>query len=236
MDELEREVKKLKNLVQNKNKSQEELEILAKEKIERSEILGALKFTLPGEEKFAKELLEKYLSAKSFEIFAERDTLRTLIDFEIILERVKSYINTETSKANPVPPVQMLDQLQKFSEHIEDLKDKLHLTEKEEQKTVLDEWNKLKAKALVYYKESAGCNVAKCPECKKLFMILKDMRGHTTEKITFFKKTILYNKEMYSWFDKGTITKEQLALALGVSINDVILVYENIYKNESKEE
>ena len=232
MDELEREVKKLKNLVQNKNKSQEELEILAKEKIERSEILGALKFTLPGEEKFAKELLEKYLSAKSFEIFAERDTLRTLIDFEIILERVKSYINTETSKANPVPPVQMLDQLQKFSEHIEDLKDKLHLTEKEEQKTVLDEWNKLKAKALAYYKESEGCNVVKCPECKKLFMLLKDVKNYTAEKILMFRRTILYNHKLFELYDQKKLTIEEMAEILGVGIDYITLIYENTYKND----
>lgn len=233
MDNLEREIKKIKNLKQNQGKSDEELTSLAKDNLEKQEIISSLKFCSTDKEReFALDLLWKYLTSKSFENPAERDTLRNLIDFEVILDRVKDYINTETSKANPVPPVQMIDQLQKFSEHIESLKDKLSLTQKEAQKNVLEEWNKLKNKALAYYKENAGCNVVKCPECKKLFMILKDVKGHTTEKITFFKRTLLYNKALFELYDKKIIDTAKMAEILGVSPDYVELIYNQIFLNE----
>jgi uncharacterized C2H2 Zn-finger protein len=236
MDNLEREIKKIKNLKQNQGKSEEELTSLAKDNLEKQEIISSLKFCSTDKEReFALDLLGKYLTSKSFENPAERDTLRNLIDFEVILDRVKDYINTETSKANPVPPVQMIDQLQKFSEHIESLKDKLSLTQKEAQKNVLEEWDKLKAKALAHYKESAGCNVVRCPECKKLFMILKDIKGHTTEKITFFKRTLLYNKALFELYDKKIIDTAKMAEILGVSEEYIALIYENTYKNDKKE-
>jgi hypothetical protein len=233
MTELERKINQIKNLSQNQGKSKEELISIAKESLEKDAIIDSLKFcSTEKERKFALELLGKYLSSKSFENPAERDTLRNLIDFEVILDRVKDYINTETSKANPVPPVQMIDQLQKFSEHIESLKDKLSLTQKEAQKNVLEEWNKLKNKALAYYKENAGCNVVKCPECKKLFMILKDVKGHTTEKITFFKRTLLYNKALFELYDKKVIDTAKMAEILGVSPDYIELIYNQIYLND----
>jgi len=233
MDNLEKKLREIRNLKQNKGKSEEELISVAKDALEKESIISSLKFCSNDKEKdFALDLLGKYLTSKSFENPAERDTLRNLIDFEVILDRVKDYINTETSKANPVPPVQMIDQLQKFSEHIEELKDKLSLTQKEAQKNVLEEWNKLKTKALTYYKENAGCNVVKCPECKKLFMILKDIRGHTTEKITFFKRTLLYNKSLYELYDKQIISLEKMAEIFGTSIDYIILIYNNIYLND----
>jgi uncharacterized C2H2 Zn-finger protein len=235
MTNIEKEVRRLRNLTQNKNKNEEELIIIAKESLERQEILGSLTFCLDSEKKFATELLNKYLEESSLESTSEKDTLKHLIDLEVLLERIKTQLNSEYGKANPTIPIAFIQQVTELTNQIMDLKDKLGLSKQKEQQTVLDEWNKLKAKALAYYKESAGCNICRCPECKKLFYILKDMRGHTTEKAPIFKKTVLYSREMYSWLEKGLITKEQLAKALGISIDGIIYIYENIYKNDTSE-
>lgn len=232
MDNLEKIKKQLRNLKQNKDLSDAEIEIKAKEQLEKQEIISSLKFALPEEMDFAQDLLSRYLMFKSFENPAERDTLRNLIDFEIILERVKKYINSETVKANPVPPVQMIEQLQKFNEHIEELKESLGLTQKEENKNVLEEFNKLKAKALAYYKEHEGCNVVKCPECKKLFMLLKDVSNYKAEKITFFKRTLLYNKPLFELYDKKILDITKMAEILGVSPDYIDLIYNQIYLND----
>ena len=232
MDNLEKEIKRLRNLKQNQEKSEEELILLAKDKLEKQDILSSLTFCLEDEKEYARNLLEKYLSESSLESASEKDTLKHLIDLEILLERIKTYLNTEYGKANPAIPIAFIQQVTELTNQITELKVKLGLSQKEEQKNVLEEWNKLKAKALAYYKENAGCNVIKCPECKKLFMILKDVRGYTSEKIKFFRRTLLYNKEMFSWLDKKIVTKEQLAEAFGVSVDYINLIYENIYKND----
>ena len=67
MNSLESLVKKWKNLPQYKDKTEDELLILAKASLDKEEVLGSLNLCLPGEEKFAKTLLNKYLASKSFE-------------------------------------------------------------------------------------------------------------------------------------------------------------------------
>ena len=235
MDNFEKTKNMLRGQKQNKGKSEEELDLLTKEKIEKDEILGSLTGCLPEEMKFASDLLQNYLAESSLSSYAEKDTLKQLVYLEVILERVKVYINKETEKANPVPPIQMLEQLQYLNKQIIEIKNELGLTQKEDQKTVLDEWNKLKAKALNYYKESAGCNVVKCPECKKLFMLLKDVRNYTPEKITFFKKTMLYNKKLFEIYELGRITKEEMATILGVSNEYIELIYNQTYLNDKND-
>jgi hypothetical protein len=232
MDNLEREIKKQRNLVQNKSKSEEELELIAKESLQRQEILGSLTFALDDEKSFAINLLNKYLEESSLESASEKDTLTHLIDLEVLLNRIKKQLNTEYGKVNPAIPIAYIEQVTELTNQIMELKKSLGLSQKEEQKTILDEWTKLKNKALAYYKENEGCNVVKCPECKKLFMLLKDVRNYTAEKITFFKKTILYNKKLYELYDKKAITLEQMTEVLGVSADCIELIYNQIYLND----
>lgn len=235
MNPLEREIKKIRNLRQNQEKSEEDLASLAKANLEKQEIISSLTFCTNEEErKFATNLLENYLAESSLEKYAEKDTLRQLIDTEIVIERVKKYLNTEYVKANPAIPTQMLDQLAALNKQTIELKDILRLTDKEEQKNTLEQWEKLKNKALNYYKENAGCNVVKCPECQKLFYILKDMTGHTAAKIPFFKRTLLYNKKLYELYEQQKLTMEEMAAILGVSNDYITYIFENVYKNDKK--
>jgi len=234
MNHLDREVRRIRNLTQNKNKTEEELLIIAKESMERQEILSSLTFCLEDEKKFATELLNKYLEESSLESASEKDTLKHLIDLEVLLERIKKQLNTEYGKVNPTIPIAFIQQVTELTNQIMELKDKLGLSRKQEQQTVLDEWNKLKAKALAYYKESAGCNVVRCPECNKLFMLLKDLKGYSAEKTTWFKKTLLYNKKLFELYDQRRITIEEMAIIFGVSKDYIVHIYENEYKNDKE--
>ena len=151
---------------------------------------------------------------------------------EVLLERIKKQLNNEYGKANPTLPIAFIQQVTELTNQIIDLKEKLGLSKQKEQQTVLDEWNNLKVKALNYYKESAGCNVVRCPECKKLFMILKDMKSCIETKLPWFKKTLLYNKKLFELYDQRRITLEEMATIFGVSIDYIIYIYENIYSND----
>jgi hypothetical protein len=230
MNQLDKIKNKLKNLQQNKTLSDTELTSLAREKLEKDEIITSLKFCANEEErKFAQDLLQKYLSTKSFENPAERDTLRNLIDFEVILDRVKNYINIETSKANPVPPVQMIEQLQKFSEHIEELKESLALTQSAEQSDFIKTWDLLKKKALKYYEENKGINTVKCPYCQNLFQLLFDRTDYKEMKAVWFRGTQLYNEPLLKLYHEKVITEDKVAEILGVSNSYVKLLYEDIF-------
>jgi len=235
MNNLDKEIKKQRNLVQNKDKTEDELSSIAKESLNRQEIVGSLTFCLEGEKSFALSLLNRYLSESSLETSSEKDTLTHLIDLEVLLNRVKTQLNNEYSKANPTIPIAFLQQVTELTNQITDLKTKLGLSKQKEQKDVLQEWENLKAKALAYYKEHAGCNVVRCPECKKLFYILKDMKGHTVEKMPFFRKTLLYNRPLFEMYDQHRLTLEEMTTILGVSVEYIIYIYENEYKNEKKQ-
>jgi len=231
MDKIKKIIRSIRNLPQYKNLSEEELIKIAQQQAENKELVETLSFCLDDEKKFAKKLLENYLAERSFENFSERDTLMQLIGIEVLAERIKKFLKTEGEKANPSIPLQMVEQLTTINKQSMELKDKLGLTRKENTNT-LDEWETLKKKALTYYQENKGCNVAKCPYCQKMFMILKDMRGHHEEKLPIFKRTVLYNKELYEPYEKGIITKEKLASIQGVHPDYVEYIFENIYKNE----
>jgi len=234
--EREKLFNKYRNLPQYKSLTEEELYKKVDEYLQKDELLGSLNFAINSEErKFAQSLLDRYLEESSLESAAEKDTLRQLIDLEILAERYKTILRKEYEKTNPAIPKDDVEQLRETEKQILELKDSLGLS-KREQSNTLEEWNLLYKKALTYYKENAGCNVAKCPYCKRLYLIMKDMRGHTTEKVTFFKKTILYNKEMYRWYEEQKVTREEMATAFGVAPEFIDLIYEDIYKNDKVQE
>ena len=234
-NELESKIKRIRNLKQNQNKSEEEIIALAKQQLEKETIINGLAFCIGDEEKdYANKLLEEVLNEASITSISDRDTLKQFIDNSILIERIKAEIKKEYEKGNPSIPLKMSEELRSLQDLNYTLKERLGLTKKESQ-DVLEEWNKLKEKAINYYKEHAGCNVARCPYCKKLFMILKDMRGHTTEKIPIFKKTLLYNKKLFEKFEKQeSLTLDDMMEILGVSADYIYYVLEKVYKNEKK--
>jgi len=68
MDNLEREIKIVSTQKQNQGKPPEEIRNIAKDNLERREILGSLTFCIDDKEKeFASNLLNKYLSESSLE-------------------------------------------------------------------------------------------------------------------------------------------------------------------------
>jgi len=242
-ERIEQIKKQLRGLSQNKSKTEEELNALSQETYNRQEILGNLKFCINDEEKkFAKDLLEKYLESKSFVNPAERDTLRNLIDFEVILDRVKDYINKETSKSNPVPPVQMIDQLQKFSEHIEELKEKLDLVQKKDEKNdivkttdnLLERFHKWINKP-----ENRSNYEFQCPKCAEIFLIrrrLDKITDEVKEHPWFIDGGILFNKQIFIDLELGKISESQASRYLDSSLDYITWIKQNYPLNQDKNE
>ena len=234
MTELQKIEKKLRNLKQNKDKTEEEISFLAQEELNRKKIIGSLTFCITNEErKFATNLLTKYLEESSIESNADRDTLRQLIDFEILVERIKSYLNIEYGKANPAIPTHMLDELRKNNELILKLKESLRLINQEKtQSSWVETWEMLKKKALKYYETHAGCNTTKCPECQNVFRLMMDTTDLKIGKETFFRGTILYNEPLYGLYHQKKLAKEEMAEVFGVSPDFIDFLYNWIYLKE----
>jgi hypothetical protein len=230
MDKLEVIINKLSHLTQNKNKTPEELRVLAEEELRKKEIISSTMCVNDEEALFANNLLKKYLSQGSIESESDKETLRQLIDQELISERFKHLLKVQYSASNPAQDMDMVEQLDKVVERIGELKEQLGLSQSDRQSaTWLAEWDKLKRKALHYYETHKGCNVVKCPYCSKLFYLLLKTEHLTAETCNWFKGTALYNKPLMQLIENNVITREKASEILGVNILYVDKIYDNIY-------
>jgi hypothetical protein len=235
--DLQKEINKIKGLAQNKGKSEAELEAIVKEQQDKKIILEHLAFCINDEEKlYATDLLNRYLSQKTFENEAEKDTLGQLIDQELLAERFKAILKKDYGATNPSQSVEIVEQLDGVVDRIESLKDKLGLTAKDAiQNSFQDVWNEMKKKVLKYYEETKGCNVTKCPYCQHIYQLTLRTEKLTPEQCSWFKGTILYNRDVFKLYDEKRITTEETAKILGTSVYYVEMLYNNIYLKEKSE-
>jgi len=237
MDSLSKIKRRLKGLKQNQGLSEEELNRLAKEKLEREEILSSLVFIVDEKEKkLAEDLLSRYLTNSSIESEADKDTLKQLIDLEILVERIKEFLKKESIDKKGAIPTHMLQELRDTNDQVLVLKEKLGLSsENKENANWVEVWENLKKKAIKYYEEHKGCNTVKCPYCQGLFHLLFDRTKYKEIKSTWFRGTILYNDKLYSLYHEKKITKEEMVNIFGVSEFYIDLLYNSIYLKNRKE-
>jgi hypothetical protein len=237
MSDLEKTIKKLSNLTQNKNKTPEEVKLLAEEELLKKEIIDNTFAATKEEEEYVKELLKKYMGQGSIETESDKLTLNQLLCQELIALRFQNLLKIQYSAANPAQDLEIVEQLDKVVKRISELKVELGLSQKDRQSaTWLAEWDKLKRKALAYYETHKGCNVVKCPYCSKIFYLLLKTEHLTAETCNWFRGTDLYNLKLMQMVEKNQITRQDAADVLGVNILYVDKIYDQIYlKNKSKE-
>jgi hypothetical protein len=241
MDNIEREVKKLKNLIQNKNKTNEELEILAKENIQRQEILGSLTFALDDEKSFATNLLNKYLEESSLQSASEKDTLTHLIDLEVLLNRIKKQLNTEYDKANPAIPIVFIEQVTELTNQIMELKEKLGLLKEDENndvsKTISDLLERFHK--WINKPENRSNFECQCPKCEEIILIRRRLDKEKDEIKShpwYIEGGILFNKEIFKDFELGKISENQVVRYLNVTSDYINWIRQNYPLNQDKSE
>jgi len=242
MDNLKREVKKIRNLKQNQGKSEEELNSLAKESLEKNEITNSLTFCLPEEKEFATNLLNKYLLESSISSFSEKNTLRNLIDLEILLERVKKFINNEQSKANPTIPLQFLEQVTELTNQIIEIKEGLGLVSKKDGKNdaskVIDDLTERFHK-WINKPENRSNYEFQCPKCAEIFLIRRRLDKEKDEVVDhpwFIDGGILFNKAIFEDLELGKISEDQAARFLNATLDYIKWIRQNYPLNQDKNE
>ena len=237
MDNLEKKINKLRNLKQNKDKTNDELVVLAKEEIEKKDVISSLTYCVNEEESdYAQKLLTNYLNQSSIESEADKDTLRQLIDMSVLAERFKSLLKTEFAKSNPAIPIQMVEQLRETEKQILELKNSLGLTNKDKiNQTWIQDWKNLEKKCLNYYKEHAAETYTRCPKCQHMYRLLMRVDNKEKASATFFRGTKLYNKKLFSLYHEKILTDVEVAEILGVSVQYIFYMYTELFLMEKKE-
>ncbi len=234
MKNIELYKNQIRKLKQNSNKTEEEIELLAQQKIKQEELLDSISYLSDDvEKKFALNLLNEY-AQYNLESPSEKDTLNQLIYIDILIERVKKFLNIESSKANPTVPISMTEELRNLNEQSLKLKEALGMNKDKKDSNLVETLDELEKKALAYYEEHKGCNEFQCPYCQGIFHLLWDRTNCKEIKSVWFKGTMLYNEALLDLYDKKIIDKEKCAEILGVSDYEVDIVYELFLNEKAK--
>jgi hypothetical protein len=218
---------KYKNLPQYKNLSEEELYKKVDEYLQKDEMLGSLTFAVNAEEKkFAQELLNRYLEESSLESAAEKDTLRQLIDLEILAERYKKILKTEYEKSNPAIPKDDVEQLRETEKQIQLLKKDLGLSSNRDDQVnnvakIIEDY-KIRLRKWINMPENRSNYTFQCHNCGETFLVRRRLDKEKDEIKThpwFIEGGILFNKEIFKDLTDGKITQEQAARYLDCSID-----------------
>lgn len=229
MDRLEKRIEQLGKLKQYKNLSKEDLEKVAKERIEKENIEEAFdNIKSSVERKKAIALTEKYLDGHLIEDSGDLDTLHRLVYLEILADRIKDFIETESKEKDGAIPMKMVSQLMELETQIVATKKTIGLCKKEEQEQVSNateivENLKSRFKKWINQADNRSNYTVRCvnPECGKTFLIRRRLDKDKDEVIEhpwFIEGGVLFNKELFRCFlSKKPLTDENMKKILNVS-------------------
>ena len=134
MNDIQKEIKRLSNLVQNRNKDKSSLEGQARINVWKKQINIKSKFENIEEQNLAEDNLDAYLNNYVFQDFSDVQNVADLVYEEILKNRLQkeidSIVNNEKTK---FVPDKLIDSLHSIESRIWELKEKVGITGKKEQ-------------------------------------------------------------------------------------------------------
>jgi hypothetical protein len=224
--ELDLLVKKLKNLAQYKNKTEEELISIAEKQIENNRFLDKLSFVNDDDEKkYARDLFESYMSEYEITDVGDKDTLYQLIDLELLAFKIKKAINDSGKDAKGAIPMRLVETLHQHMESITKLKQQLGMTKAEKEKNTSDavraiESLKIRFKLWINQAENKANYTLKCPHCLSYVLIRRRIdkdKDEVLEHPWFINGGILFNRYLFQYLEEGKLTEEEVCNILKVS-------------------
>lgn len=221
-DRIEKEMIRLKNLPQYKNKTDDYLQEKATLNIKKRESNDiADRFDEPSEKKFATKIYESYLQGYPFiDSVSDLSALADLVYEEVLKARLEKQINSIKRDSNGahIVPDKQLTTLHDIQNQILSLKTRLGIDRpiKEEDKelTGLQELQKRFHKYIQVNKHEF---TTKCSCCGEMLLLRRRVKDFEVLKHPMFSGTWLYNEDMISDVKSGILTKEQAAKYLKTS-------------------
>ena len=213
---------------QYKDLPEEEIKKLAQAKLEKELKIEKLDgFNSEEEKELANSIMEKY-TAYNIEDESEKDTLNQLVYLEVIVERVKKFIDKEFNDKSAIP-MEMLEELRELNSQVLELKAALGVNKEKERQEFIEVWEDLQQKAINHYNEHAGEYYQECPKCHELFRGILKITDYDFKVATFFKETDLYNPVLYKAFHEKRLTLQEMADTFGVDYKYINLIYEQLF-------
>lgn len=226
-------LKKIQNLVQYKNKTPEELDIIAEEMLakekEAQELSSIEWIGLSKKEKEkATEKYKQYREKYNISKLSDTEDLKTLIQTEIIIERIQEKIGAEER----IPKKGIIDSLTSLQRQVNELKARLGL-HTEDKKNDFDRIQLLKKKYRKWMDENQLSRETKCPNCSKVFLLRMRTDKYEPQKHPYLKDNILCNEHLLKLYKEQKITKEDVANVLGCGVFYVDWILNKLEEKEN---
>ena len=240
MTDLEKEIRHLSNLRQNKTRAISSLEKEARINVWTRQIAIAERFTDEEEKKLAVQLFDNYLQNFEFCDYNEITLVADLIYEEILKERIQKDINKiSDDESNHYISDKIINSLHSVEDRILSLKERLHISSNQDKDdlTALQELTKKYELYIPFHRNEFTLEVPFiCTSCGhedvELHLIRRrcDKNNFDVLKHPFFSGRFYFNRRGIELVKKGIWTKEQYAFVFYTSPQYVDWCIENEHK------
>jgi hypothetical protein len=219
MTDLERELNRLSNLKQNKEKSKADLERDAQINCWKRQAKVDNRFLNSGEKQKAVELFENYLNNYEFANYNEITLLSDLIYEEILLRRIQDEINKiGEDKNTKIIPEKAIVSCHEVQDRILQLKERLGIS-KAKDKDDLTALEILEKRFDTYIPFHRNEFTTVCSKCGTPLLLRRRCDNENFQNLIhpFFSGRFYFNRRGIELVKKGIWTKEQYAFVFFTS-------------------
>jgi hypothetical protein len=232
---IKAEIKRISNLKQYANASDEQLEKIAQKNLVLADLVNNGNFIDDKEKKQAKQCFEKYLEAHDFENYSDLSTLSMLVFNEILVCRIQSTINGCKTKDDKIYiNDKMVKSLHEAENQVLSLKTKLRI-DKEEKVDELTALQLLKKRFHTFIQENKNeftlAVPYTCSSCGKddvkLILVRRKVKDFEVIEHPHFSGRFWYNKVAMDMVESGTLSPDAYAKIFSTSIDYVNWALQN---------
>lgn len=207
MDEkILKEVSRLKNLPQYKNKTADEMNEIASNNLKKKNADISSKFENPEEQAEAKRLYDQYLEQYPNLTHAQLDVVQDIVVHQINKIYVQGQINKDKKEEKPVHNA-YLEQIQDIEKHIFELKEKIGIN-KEIEVQELTGLQVLDKRFTKYINEHKHEFTTACKECGTLLLLRRRVAGFDCIQHPWYAGRWFFNYEILKDVKEGKLSKE----------------------------
>ncbi len=213
--DIEKEVKRLSNLLNYKDLDPSELESIAKINVHVRELKKNPLFIDDAEKKLSEKLFYNYLKNNELESNSDIDTLKSLVFNQIFEQRIQGELNKLKTEGK-YPPDKLIKSLVEVQDQKAKLKVKLGIDRKDDETDDLSAYQLLHKRVDKYindHKDEFSIGLGfECEKCNHknwdTFLLYKQIKDFKILKHPWYAGRFLFNYEIVKDVKDGKISKE----------------------------
>lgn len=214
--DLNKEIKRIANLQQNKGASDAVIEAQAKINIWKRQINISDKFESDDDKDLSKKLFDDYLKNYEFDSYSDLNTLADLIFEEVLKHTIQGFLSKASAdETKTYISEKQIKSLHDIEERVIELKVRLNIINEDDSKTELNALQMLEKRMTKYIEFHRNEFEFICSDCGQPTLIRRrcGKKDFETLKHPFFCGRFYYNPRGMALVKAGIWTKKQYAWA-----------------------